>query len=226
MAFSSLRRIGAVIAAAGLAACLETTAPGGGSYEYEIYLPPSYSTTTQSYPLILSLHGEGGLLPQDNLIEVVAKQQLNFPFIVVAPVTINAWSGSLLGVLLDSVEKQYRVDKSRVYVTGLSMGASGGWGLVSLFPDRFAAMALIAGQGSSVVGCTTARTPLWAFHNRDDPVVPVTASQAMVETHRQCGGDARLTIYDTLAPGQWAHNAWQQAWTTPALYDWLLSKRR
>jgi predicted peptidase len=47
---------------------------------------------------------------------------------------------------LDEIEANYRVDKNRIYVTGLSMGGHGTWSLaLSAEPNRFAAIAPVCG---------------------------------------------------------------------------------
>ena len=53
--------------------------------------------------------------------------------------------------LLDDVEAKYKVDKSRVYLTGLSMGGYGSWSLGLAHPGRFATIAPICGGGDPIV---------------------------------------------------------------------------
>ena len=67
-----------------------------------------------------------------------------------APVRVRSWLQALpwrrrravrdfsvmLAALLDEIESRYRVDKNRVYVTGLSMGGFGSWILTARHPDR------------------------------------------------------------------------------------------
>jgi predicted peptidase len=233
-------RLAAFVLLAFLAACgggadggglapRDTTVTAGPAMHlmYDEFLPAAYGAdTTVKWPLILSLHGAGGLLKEDNLIEVRAKREAGFPFIVLAPRSSNGWSTPLLDDLLVNAGKRLRIDPDRIYVTGLSMGAYGAWALVVAYPHRFAALALVAGGGVVSDACTLKHLPLWAFHNRADPVVPVTESESIVAAVRQCNGVANLTIYDQLAPNQWAHNAWQSAWTTPELYQWFLQLRR
>jgi predicted peptidase len=59
--------------------------------------------------------------------------------------------------------------------------------------------------------------PVWAFHGAKDTVVPVSESQKMIDSLKNIGGDAQLTIFpDT------AHEAWRQAYSNPQFYEWLL----
>ena len=192
----------------------------GKPYRYDVHLPDGYSRDANArWPLILYLHGAGGLIPPDNLIPGYAAAQDSFPFIIVTPESRQNWSPARLDRLLREVQDMYRVDATRIYVTGVSMGAYGTWYLAATYPRRFAAIALVAGGGVPAQACTLAHLPVWVFHNRVDPVVPVTESQAITAALEACGGNVRLTVYDTVAPGVWTHNAWKAAYNNPELYS-------
>ncbi len=83
--------------------------------------------------------------------------------------------------LLDEIEANYRVDKNRIYVTGLSMGGHGTWTLALAEPNRFAAIAPVCGWSHPVEFQKIANIPIWIFHGAKDFVVPVSASEQMVE---------------------------------------------
>jgi predicted peptidase len=121
---------------------------------------------------------------------------------------------------------RYRVDPERVYLTGLSMGSYGAWEFARANPKRFAALALIAGGGTVGNVCALKDLPVWLFHNRNDPVVPLSESVSTANALRDCGATPKQTIYEAPPAGVWEHNAWQQAWTTPQLYEWFLANRR
>ena len=99
--------------------------------KYLACLPESYGSTRKSWPLILFLHGAGergediNHVKRHGLVKIV-EQESAFPFIVISPQCPKGqwWSMDLLAALLDEVEKKYRIDKNRIYVTGLSMGGS------------------------------------------------------------------------------------------------------
>src|SRR6476620_2156079 len=115
------------------------------------WLPTDYSTnTTQKYPLIIFLHGKGetgdGVGGLYNLISTALPQYIangwdpvavnpadgqTYKFIVVSPQapTSTGWSYTWDNVqyILQDVINRYRVDLSRIYVTGLSAGGNGTW---------------------------------------------------------------------------------------------------
>ena len=224
MAYSTtLLRLAFLVLLALLGAGCSVSGAGGG-YPYEVFEPPD--STEGARPLLLFLHGAGGLIPADDPVPGYAAGRDDFPFVVVRPRTERGWDPDRLAELLDGVEAEHRTDPARVYVTGLSMGAYGAWRLAEAHPDRFAALVLVAGGGSPASACGLSHVPLWAFHNAADPVVPASESRAVVDAVRACGGEARLTVYEEVPPGRWAHDAWQAAYTDPALYAWLLEHRR
>lgn len=48
--------------------------------------------------------------------------------------------------LIDHLYKKYQIDKSRIYITGVSLGGDGVWYMINAYPDLFAA-------GTAVSGC-------------------------------------------------------------------------
>lgn len=103
----------------------------------------------------------------------------NFPFIVVSPqCPLNQrWSVDVLISLLDEIEKDYNVDLSREYLTGLSMGGYGTWQLATVYPDRFAAFVPICGWGDNFEICKLKIVPICVFHCSKDKVIPVEAKK-------------------------------------------------
>jgi predicted peptidase len=63
--------------------------------------------------------------------------------------------------------------------------------------------------------------PIWAFHGDKDNVVPLDASQAMVDAVRKCGGHVRFTVY----PGA-GHGISAMTYQNKEFYEWLLGQRR
>lgn len=196
--------------------------------QYLLYLPEDYEQSEKEYPLVLFLHGAG---ERGNDIESVKRhgppklveEGKNFPFILLSPqcpeqTRWNYQTQSLIA-LLDEIESNYRVDKNRIYVTGLSMGGQGTWTLALTQPNRFAAIAPVCGWTDSWEVCKISHLPIWVFHGAKDNVVPVTESQQMVEALKQCGAEKiKLTIYPEAN-----HDAWTETYNNPVLYNWLLS---
>lgn len=199
---------------------------------YWLHLPPGYDGA-KKWPLIYFLHGRGergdgvgdlALVKKHGLAKLVDEQP-DFPFIVISPQcpTRGWWPSEIdaLKALLDFALDEYAVDKSRVYLTGLSMGGFGSWTLGSTYPSYFAAIAPICGGDDPDNAALLKDVPVWAFHGDADDIVPLSASQEMVEALKAAGGDVRFTVY----PGV-GHNSWTQTYENPELYDWFLSHQK
>ncbi|PWU17393.1 MAG: phospholipase [Verrucomicrobia bacterium] len=206
--------------------------------QYLMFLPKDYKASeTKRWPMILFLHGAG---ERGTDIWKVAthgppkhvNEHPDFPFIVVSPQCAedHSWSNDVLLSLLDGVNRKYRVDTNRVYLTGLSMGGYGTWNLGLAFPEKFAAIAPICGGGNfiNVLLSQKEKTaafkslPIWAFHGAKDPVVPVSESERMVEAVKKAGiKEVKLTIYPEAQ-----HDSWTQTYANPELYEWFLEHKR
>ncbi|HZR21033.1 MAG TPA: alpha/beta fold hydrolase [Verrucomicrobiae bacterium] len=195
--------------------------------DYLLFLPEGYGKTKQRWPLMLFLHGSGE--SGTNLDKVkahgppkIVDSKADFPFILVSPQSPGrGWNPDTLNALLDRIIRKYRVDKDRVYLTGLSMGGYGTWALAAEHPEKFAAIVPICGGGNPADAKKLAKLPIWVFHGAKDQTVPVERSKEMVEAIENAGGDVKLTIYPEAG-----HDSWTETYNNPQLYSWLLEHRR
>ncbi|HKJ66754.1 MAG TPA: alpha/beta hydrolase-fold protein, partial [bacterium] len=165
-------------------------------FQYLLYLPQDYyQNPNRQYPLMLFLHGAGERGDTLDMLKKHGPPKLaaagkEFPFLIVSPqCRENArWKTELLKRLLDDVMRRYRVARSRIYLTGLSMGGFGTWNLAAAYPEYFAAMIPICGSGDPDTAGRLIDIPVWAFHGAKDQVVPVEGQQRMVDALRQAGG--------------------------------------
>jgi predicted peptidase len=197
------------------------------TFDYLLYLPKDYSQK-DSWPLLLFLHGAGERGDNLERVKVHGPPKLiaagkDFPFIVVSPQCPSNrwWQPHELSGLLDEIVEKCHVDQDRIYVTGLSMGGYGTWSLAGFAPDRFAALVPICGGGDVSAVRRFARIPVWVFHGAKDPVVPLSASENMVEALKKAKGDVKFTVYPEAG-----HDSWTEAYNDPQLYTWLLEQKR
>jgi predicted peptidase len=247
-------RLIALLAAAGLtAAALTQSNPAPGvqtaqqfsrtvtrtvTLDYLLHLPRDYTPTGERlWPLLLFLHGAGERGTNLALVAThgppkLVKNRSDFPFIVVSPQCSagQTWDNDELLALLTEVIATHRVDPSRVYLTGLSMGGYGTWSLGLSHPEQFAAIAPICGGGDilKVLLPDPARAaalkslPVWAFHGAKDPVVPLSESERMVNALRRAGAtNVQLTVYPEAQ-----HDSWTETYDNPKFYEWLLAQQR
>jgi predicted peptidase len=197
---------------------------------YLLALPAGYDDPArrdERWPLLLFLHGIGECGTDLELVKrhgppKLVAQGRKLPCIVVSPQTATPWwSTFVLHALLDELVATLRVDESRLYLTGLSMGGFGAWAAAIERPDRFAALVPICGGGDWVGVRRVKDVPIWIFHGRRDEAVPVRMSEDMVRSLERAGGHPKLTIYDDLA-----HDSWTRTYDDPALWTWLFAQRR
>ncbi|MBK1442166.1 prolyl oligopeptidase family serine peptidase [Parapedobacter sp. ISTM3] len=110
------------------------------------------------------------------------------------------------------------VDKSRIYIGGLSMGAMGTYEALRRKPRLFAAAFAICGGDNTFNVKKYAHVPLWIFHGEQDDVVPPTHSHAIVAELKRIGANPKYTFYPTAN-----HNSWDAAFAEPELLPWLFS---
>jgi predicted peptidase len=216
-----------------------TTITATQRYDYLLFLPKGYDADPQKkWPLMMFLHGAGERGTNVWLVAVhgppkLVRSQPDFPFILVSPQcpTDQLWNPEALTRLLDQIEATQRVDKSRVYLTGLSMGGFGTWTLGMRHPERFAAIAPICGGGdwlevrlaSRKSGPALKSLPVWAFHGAKDNVVPLSESERMINVLKGAAGNetAKLTVYPDAN-----HDSWTETYNNPELFKWLLEQGR
>jgi predicted peptidase len=206
--------------------------------KYLLALPRGYEAHGEKrWPLILFLHGAGERGRDVSKVAIhgppkEVRQGRDLPFIIVSPQCPDGehWSNDILLALLEKVTAQHAVDKSRIYLTGLSMGGYGAWSLGLSHPELFAAIAPICGGGEFITPFLASKEKphemktlgVWAFHGAKDPVVPVEESQRMIALLKNFGvEDARLTIYPEAT-----HDSWSETYGKAELYDWFLKHRR
>jgi dienelactone hydrolase len=224
------------------------TTDGRGYLEY---LPADYANTTELYPAIIFLHGSGerGTGTPTDLAKVTANgppkhikngHKMCFTvngktecFIVLSPQT-NDWSWKYDVIpFVKYALANYRIDPTRVYLTGLSMGGEGTWFGASLednAPNYFAAIAPMCGRAAVSDGTNVAnkRIAVWAFHGDADTAIPLSAGQRPITGMIQANANP-APIFTIYAGGTHA-TAWDRGYRTdhtyhtPNLYEWLLTK--
>ena len=120
--------------------------------------------------------------------------------------------------LIEKIASEYNVDRHRISLSGISMGGSGTWEIAMQAPELFSAIAPICGGGMNWRAWYVRNIPIRVYHGRLDDVVPLTQSEAMVNSVRVQGGNVEFTIYDDLG-----HCCWDRAFEQTDLISWLAS---
>lgn len=207
--------------------------PDGKAMPYLLYLPKDHGASSTNFPLMLFLHGRG---ESDGPLAVVKKwgpprlldRGEQMPWIVVSPQCPreDSWARptqqALLVKLIEEISTKHKVDKKRIYLTGLSMGGYGSWRLAADRPELFAAVAPVCGGGDPKDAEKLKDVPIWVWHGTEDTAVPLKRSQDMVEAIKAAGGTKiRFTTLEHIG-----HNSWEAAYCTPELYSWFAKHAR
>ncbi len=213
---------------------LEKTYRGddGKESKYTLFVPYDYKGD-KPYPLIVYLHGSGeggtdGKRPANvGLGSAIRKQEKTFPFFVVFPQSHNGeWKADSedakrVIAILDDVEKTYKIDPKCVALTGMSSGGDGTWALAVAYPDRWAAIAPVCGNGDPAAVVKIKDVPCWYFMGANDNKKWVENAHAMIQALKDAGADPQYTEY----AGE-GHGIWNKVYGTPEFYDWLLKQHR
>ncbi|RIK66794.1 MAG: hypothetical protein DCC65_08685 [Planctomycetota bacterium] len=206
--------------------------PDGKSRKYAIFIPPQYNDdVNHRWPVILFLHGSGEI-GADGIRQTtvgmpvyVARLAARFPFIVVMPQAHKMWfrgeEATAVSLIMEEVHHDYRTDRDRVYLTGLSMGGFATWEMSIFRPDLFAAIVPVCGIAPLQYIKNIVHIPVWAFHGSLDKNVPVSGSRDAVAELKRLGASPKYTEYPNLG-----HKCWDLAYDNPELYRWMLQFRR
>lgn len=224
----------------------------GISYRFQIYLPEDFhrwerGDKTEKPPVILFLHGrgergsEGMWQTQIGLPQQLRDHPERWPFIVVIPQCPlrHFWTDpEMLTMAMAALEqemKEFHGDPDRTYLSGISLGGYGAWELAKMYPQHWAAIALVSTgifwsyqperwrEVSTLpeeYARRVGRTPVWIFHGMDDTTVIPRQSELMFEALKSSQGHVRLWDYQGLR-----HDCWTRAFNEPELPRWLLSHK-
>ncbi|HEY8933713.1 MAG TPA: PKD domain-containing protein [Cyclobacteriaceae bacterium] len=225
----------------------------GGTWYYE-YLPPDYNSNTNNYPIVFFLHGLGERGDTESSLSIVArngppkyvKAGYKFPFILISPqlkTNKTGWPNSYIDEVIEYVRNNsgLRVDQTRIYLTGLSLGGGGTWGYIQdpILGKKIAASVICCGhQNNPGKACNIVANaiPIWAFHGDADQTVSVSKTINMVNAINACVPAPNPLAMKTIYPGI-GHNCWDNAYVTSVdlvkklpdltqspltVYQWLL----
>jgi predicted esterase len=204
------------------------------NFDLLLYLPGEYGKDPQqTWPLIISLHGGPNVTNLDWVrikpLAVQLDNQLEFPFIVASPLHTGEyqhWSQADvmddLLALLAELQTSLAINPSQIYLAGFIEGANGVWSLGLAHPEIFAALVPVSGYTGYPFAvpeniCVLKDMPIWAFHGADDPDIPPSAQQMLIDALKACGSN---TIQFTIYPGT-NPEIYHTVFADPALYAWL-----
>ncbi|WP_306571203.1 alpha/beta hydrolase-fold protein [Hoylesella nanceiensis] len=195
-------------------------------YNFWLYTPNDYEPNGHPLPLVIFLHGASlcgnniQKVRRYGVLDAIDKGKI-IPTLVVAPQNPGgAWNAHKLNDLLEWMKKNYKVDDTRVYVLGMSLGGYGTMDFVGAYPEKIAAAMALCGGCSLRDVSPLGKVPLWIMHGTADRAVSVKQSQIVVEKLQE-GGNDKLLRYDWLQGG--SHGILARLFYLQKTYDWLFS---
>ncbi len=226
---------------------------------YNLYIPRTCTVESEPFPLIVFLQGGFGIggkveaifnweLPKELKEKHVLESELDTlklnTFVYVMPhITSGEYYHGTAGIqqVIDEVLEQYNIDASRIYLTGLSRGGYGTWGIASKMPERFAAIAPIAGNTLGVTDFEALLDlPIWTAHNPEDERVDYSRTEnAVRKLERLSEGKFHRTstvaeadyvqhdhIFTSGANPSFEHDAWTEMYNEANFFKWLLKYKK
>ena len=215
---------------------------------YYQYLPPGYEKSTEKFPVLFFFHGIGekgnGTTELSKLLaagppKLIAEGH-HFPFIVISPQLkpmYQDWYPFYMNEIVEYARKTLRIDDTRIYVTGLSLGGGAAWGYAEVYPEKVAALAPICGHyNDPKKACSVYaqnHIPIWAFHGSVDDIIPLYRTETMINALLACK-DPEMTPLPlfTIYKGVGHKGAWENAYRTdhlvhnPNLFEWLMAQQK
>ncbi|OWK73999.1 phospholipase [Flavobacteriaceae bacterium JJC] len=184
----------------------------------------------EKIPLIVFLHGSGER--GTDLEMVKAHSPFTYRNLIKERVAILApqcpenvwWDTEAVYYLIKDIQQKYKIDESRIVLTGLSMG---GWGTLKLameHPEMFSAVAPVCAPVDRLMKVRAKQyknLPMKIFHGGNDDVVSPANSIEIYQEIKKYNKNVELTIF----PDD-NHNSWDSTYSDPKLYEWMLSQRK
>jgi predicted peptidase len=124
--------------------------------------------------------------------------------------------------LVKQIISEGSVDKTRVYITGLSMGGMGTFESVYRYPELYVAAAPICGGGAvNQYDNRISKTAFWVFHGNADPAVDVKLSREMVDKLKTINTEVKYSEYPGIG-----HNSWDNAFAEKEFLSWMLLHKK
>jgi poly(3-hydroxybutyrate) depolymerase len=214
--------------------------PAGEIMPYRVFVPKIYDGA-KPLPLVVALHGLGGT--EDGWMDSYQKKlpalAEQHGFIAVSPLGYRAdgfygyaygndpasrrkqeFSEQDVMQVLARMRQHYKIDSTRIYLMGHSMGAIGTWFLAAKYPDVWAALGPVAGTGNPQTLERMRHIPQFVVHGDADPTVPVTGSRNMVAAMKTLAVDH---VYVEVPGGNHSDIVVPNL---PAMFDFFRSKQR
>lgn len=196
---------------------------------YWIYTPDNYKVKKNA--LLVFLHGSGQRGSDISKLENYAfgkytKEGKKYNAVILMPqMKGDGWSNEQamteLKSLIDEIVVKYNIDRSRISISGHSLGGIGTYAMVARYPNLFSAAAPLSGRYPTSYAEKLSKTPIWALHGSLDTRVLYEPDLELINKIKSLGGNAQMTTFQ-----RYGHGIVDRALTETDVVNWLITSRR
>lgn len=183
--------------------------------DYHMYIPKN---ATENMPLVVYLHGIGAVganhYNEENpmitkALEIYGEE---FPFLILAPSSMynKTWISKQMPervkALVEAIAEQFNVDRSKIIITGHSMGAAGVFRQIELYGDFYSAAIPVSVPDISIFEMEKLlEVSIWGLAGSKEPAD--IEMRAYFEALAALGGQVKYTSLEGVEHGKSANYA-------------------
>ena len=197
-------------------------------YSYVLRFPENFKKN-KKYPLVVFLHGginsdsrrlNGRVLTVNNFFIPENDQ-----YIIASPIKLGIdWSPKKIQDVISDIESQIKIDKKRIYLTGLSMGGRGTFIVAAELPDLFAAIMPLSPHHTPYsylnLASKVSHLPIFLHHSRNDKTSKFSVAEKMSDELKKLNANMLFDI------GNFGHYGWNKIYKNPENINWLISWKK
>jgi hypothetical protein len=197
-------------------------------YSYVLRFPENFKKN-KKYPLVVFLHGGINSDPRRLNGRVLTVNNFFIPendqYIIASPIKLGIdWSPKKIQDVIADIESQLKIDKKRIYLTGLSMGGRGTFIVAAELPDLFAAIMPLSPHHTPYsylnLASKVSHLPIFLHHSTNDKTSKFSIAEKMSEELEKFNANI---IFDI---GEFGHSGWNKIYKNPENINWLLSWKK
>jgi predicted alpha/beta hydrolase family esterase len=197
-------------------------------YSYVLRFPENFKKN-KKYPLVVFLHGGINSDPRRLNGRVLTVNNFFIPendqYIIASPIKLGIdWSPKKIQDVIADIESQLKIDKKRIYLTGLSMGGRGTFIVAAELPDLFAAIMPLSPHHTPYsylnLASKVSHLPIFLHHSTNDKTSKFSVAEKMSEELKKLNANV---VFDV---GEFGHSGWDKIYKNPENINWLLSKKK
>ncbi|MAV04187.1 MAG: hypothetical protein CMC31_00795 [Flavobacteriaceae bacterium] len=149
----------------------------------------------------------------------------NDQYIIASPIKLGIdWSPKKIQDVIADIESQLKIDKKRIYLTGLSMGGRGTFIVAAELPDLFAAIMPLSPHHTPYsylnLASKVSHLPIFLHHSTNDKTSKFSVAEKMSDELKKLNANMLFDI------GNFGHYGWNKIYKNPENINWLISWKK